>query len=303
MPKKLVAFAVGLGAILAFHGFAQQDVDYAKVEIKATKLSDTVYMMEGYGGNLGVSAGEDTVFLVDDQFAPLTAKIQAAIAKVSPEPVQFLLSTHLHRDHTGGNENFAKAGAVLVAHENVRRRMSTDQFNEFTKTTRPPSPKGALPIVPFAAAMSFHVNGEEIRVTHAPRAHTDGDSIVHFTKSDVIHLGDVFFNGLYPFIDAASGGSVDGTIAACDQVMATMGERTRLIPGHGPVAGRAELQAYRDMLATVSGRVRQAIAAGKSDEEIAKAGLTKEYDAQWGKGFFTPEQFAGAMAAMLRRSG
>ena len=301
--KKLLAFAVGLCAIFAFQGFAQQDVDYEKVEIKATRLSDTVWMMEGYGGNLGVSAGADTVFLVDDQFAPLTGKIQAAIAKVSAKPVQFLLNTHLHRDHTGGNENFARAGAVLVAQDNVRRRMSTDQFNEFTKTTRQASPKAALPIVTFASSMSFHVNGEEIRVAHAPRAHTDGDSIVHFTKSDVIHMGDVFFNGLYPFIDAASGGSVDGVIAACDQVMKTMGERTRIIPGHGPVAGRAELQAYRDMLATVSGRVRKAIAEGQSDEQISKAGLTREYDEKWGKGFFTPEQFAGALAAMLRRPG
>lgn len=275
--------------------------DFARVEITTTKLSPTVWMMEGAGGNLAVSAGEDSVFLVDDQFAPLTAKIQAAVARISPRPVQFLLNTHWHFDHTGGNENFGKASAVIVAHENVRRRMSTEQFIEGLKMKMPPSPKAALPVVTFTATMSFHLNGEEIRVLHAPRAHTDGDAIIHFTGSDVIHMGDVYFNGIYPFIDASSGGSVEGVLSACDQVIEMATDKTRIIPGHGPLSNRAELRVYRGVLATIAERVRKAISEGKSDAEIARAGLTADYDATWGKGFLKPDQFVAILAGALRK--
>jgi len=277
--------------------------DFSKVEIKTTRLSDTVYMLEGAGGNIGVSAGEDTVFMVDDQYAPLTPKIIEAVAKFTPKPVQFVLNTHWHGDHTGGNESMGKAGAIVVAHENVRRRMSAEQFDSFWKSKTAASPKAALPVVTFTASMSFHVNGEEIRVVHVPRAHTDGDAIVHFPKSDVVHMGDVAWNGIYPFIDYSAGGSVTGTIAACDQVLGMVTDKTRIIPGHGPLATRADLQAYRDMLATVSGRVRQAIAAGKSDEEIGKMELSKEFDAKWGVRFLRGEQFTTMLATGMRQSG
>ena len=277
--------------------------DFSKVEIKTTKLAGTVYLLEGRGGNIGLSAGEDSVFIVDDQYAPLTPKIVAAIAKISPKPVQFVLNTHWHGDHTGGNENLGKAGTVIVAHENVRRRLATDQFVDMAKEREPAAPKGALPIVTFTAGISFHLNGEEIRVFHVSRAHTDGDAIVHFTGSDVIHMGDVLWNGLYPFIDYSSGGSVTGTIAACDQVLALATDKTKIIPGHGPLATRADLKAYRDMLATISGRVRQAIVEGKSDEEIAKLGVSREWDEKWGVRFLKPEKFATLLAAGMRNSG
>jgi len=300
MNKTLSALVTTI-AVLASPAFAQ---DFSKVEIKATKLTETVYMLEGAGGNIGVSAGEDSVFVIDDQFAPLTPKIVAAIAHISPRPVQFVLNTHLHGDHTGGNENLGKAGAIIVAHENVRRRMSTDQFIEFMNTTTKTSasPKAALPIVTFAGSMGFHLNGEEIRVLHAPRAHTDGDAIVHFTGSDVIHMGDTFFNGMYPFIDISSGGTVEGTIAACDLVLGMATDKTRLIPGHGPLASRSDLRVYRDMLAAISARIRKAIAEGKSDEDIAKAGLTQDFDEKWGKGFLKPDRFAGMLAAGMRKA-
>ena len=277
--------------------FAQ---DFSKVEIKATKLNDTTYMLTGAGGNLGLSVGEDAVFLIDDQYAPLTDRIGAAIKQITPRPVKFVLNTHWHGDHTGGNENMGKAGALIVAHDNVRKRMSTEQFIELLKMNVKPSPKAALPVVTFDGNMTFHVNGEELRALHMPRAHTDGDAIVHFTKSDVIHMGDIYFNGMYPFIDASSGGTVEGTLAACDQALALATDATRIIPGHGPLSNKAELKAYRDMIATVHGRVKEQVAAGRKPDEIFAAGVTKDFDEKWGKGFIKPPTFVQMLAGMAK---
>jgi cyclase len=224
-----------------------------------------------------------------------------AIAKISPRPVQFVFNTHWHGDHAGGNENLGKAGAIIVAHENVRRRMSTDQFIELFKEKVPASPRAALPIVTFAGTMSFHLNGEEIRIIHAPRAHTDGDAMVYFTGSDILHMGDTYFNGLYPFVDYGSGGSIEGVIAACDMALGMVTDKSRVIPGHGPVSTRAELVAYRDMLRAVASRVRGAINEGKTDEQISKASLSKDFDEKWGKGFLKPEAFIGMIAAGMRK--
>lgn len=194
---------LALLALAASPALAQRD--FSKVEIRTTRLTDSTYMLTGSGGNIGLSVGEDAVFLVDDQYAPLTERIKAAIAKITAKPVRFVLNTHWHGDHVGGNENFAGAGAILVAHENVRQRMGAEQFVEFHRTRVPPSPGAALPVVTFTDGVTFHLNGDEIRAVHVPRAHTDGDAIVHFLKNDVIHAGDVFWNGMYPFIDASSG--------------------------------------------------------------------------------------------------
>jgi glyoxylase-like metal-dependent hydrolase (beta-lactamase superfamily II) len=253
-------------------------------------------MLMGAGGNMGLSVGEDATFLIDDQFGPLTAKIQAAIAAVTDKPAKFILNTHWHFDHTGGNENFGGTGAVIVAHENVRRRMSTDQFIEFMKTPVPASPHAALPVVTFAQGLTFHLNGDEMRVIHVPRAHTDGDAIVHFVKSDVIHMGDVFFNGMYPFIDTSSGGTIQGVIAACDRVLAIANDETRIIPGHGPLSNKAGLRAYRDMLATVADRIGKLVAEGKKVEDIAAAKPTADLDEKWGNGFVKPDTFAQMVA-------
>jgi cyclase len=288
--------AAGL-AFAACSSIAQQD--FSKVEIGTIKLNETTYMLTGAGGNLGLSVGEDAVFLIDDQFAPLTDKINAAIARITPKPVRFVLNTHWHFDHTGGNENYGRAGALIVAHENVRKRMGSEQFIEFLRMKTPPSPKPALPVVTFAGAMSFHLNGEEIRAIHVARAHTDGDSIVHFLGGDVIHMGDVYFNGFYPFIDTASGGTIDGVVAACDQVLGIATDRTKIIPGHGPLGTKADLQAYRDMLATVAARVKKMIAEGRKLEEITAAGVSRDYDDKWGKGFIAPAKFAEMVAMNL----
>jgi cyclase len=280
--------------------FAQQD--FSKVEIKAEKLSDTVYMLTGAGGNMGLSVGADAVFLIDDQFAPLAPKIKAAIARLTPKPVQWLLNTHFHFDHTGGNEAFGGDGSVIVAHDNVRRRMSTDQLIAMGSSMNPQkaSPKVALPVVTVQGELSFHINGDELHAFHVPRAHTDGDLIVHFRKSDVIHMGDVFFNGNYPFIDASSGGTAAGVIAAHDRVLSLSSDTTRIIPGHGRLATKADLQATRDMLLNVMQRIQEMRRAGKSDADIRAAKPSAEFDARYGGGFVKPEAFVqmllGAMA-------
>jgi len=276
-------------SLLSLPAFAQQD--FSKVEIRTEKLSDTVYMLVGAGGNLGLSVGDDAVFLVDDQFAPLTPKIEAAIAKITPKAVKFVLNTHWHGDHTGGNENLGKAGALIVAHENVRKRMSVENFIEFLGMKTEPDPRIALPVVTFTTDVTFHLNGDEIFAQHAPRAHTDGDAIVQFRKSDVVHMGDIMFNKLYPFIDTSTGGTVEGVIAAADRTLKEVGDSTRIIPGHGPLANRADLQAYRDMLATISGRIRDQMRAKRTLEQVQAAKPTAEFDAVWGKGFLKPDKF------------
>ena len=298
MKARDLVVAIGLAATLPTP--AQQD--FSKVEIRTTKLDESTYVMEGAGGNLGLSIGEDAVFLIDDQFAPLTERIQAAIAKLTPKPVRFVLNTHWHGDHTGGNENFGKTGAIVVAHENVRSRMSTEQFIELMKMTEKASPKAALPIVTFASSVTFHLNGDEIRVFHVPKAHTDGDAIVHFVKSDVVHMGDVYFNGMYPFIDTSSGGSIRGVISACDRALAIVGDATKIIPGHGPLSNKAELKAYRDMLAGVAERIGKLVAEGRKAEDIVAANPTAEFDGKWGAGFMKPPRFVQMVVMDLQRN-
>lgn len=289
MTLRHIRFLMLCATLAAGPAIAQQD--FSRVEIKTEKLSATTYMLTGSGGNIGLSVGPDAVFLVDDQFAPLTPKIEAAVARLSPKPVRFVINTHWHSDHTGGNENLGKAGALIVAHENVRKRMSTEQFIQFLNMKVAPEPPMALPVVTFASDVTFHLNGDEILVRHVPRAHTDGDAIVHFRQSDVLHMGDIFFNKLYPFIDTASGGTVDGVIAGADRGLELAGSETKIIPGHGPLATKADLKAYREMLATVSVRIKDSKRAGKTVEETVAAKPTAEFDAVWGNGFFQAPRF------------
>jgi cyclase len=265
--------------------------NYDKVEIKTEKISPTTYVLFGAGGNIGVSIGDDAVFIIDDQYAPLTPKITAAIKALTDKPVKFVLNTHWHGDHTGGNENFGKAGALIVAHENVRKRLSSDQFIEYMRAKVPAAPKEALPVVTFTQDVTFHLNGDEINAFHVPKAHTDGDAIVHFKKTNVVHMGDTYFNGFYPFIDLSSGGTAEGVVATADRVLALSDDKTRIIPGHGPMSNKAELKVFRDMLATISGRVSAMMKQGKKLEEIIAAKPTAEFDERWGKGFIPPAKF------------
>lgn len=289
MKVPLAVLALAAAALPA----AAQQQDFSTVEIKAEKVADGVYMLTGAGGNIGLSVGRSGAFVIDDQYAPLTDKILAAIRAITPDPVRFVLNTHWHGDHTGGNENMGKAGALLVAHENVRRRMSAEQLSATFNRSTPPSPEAALPVVTFTDAVTFHWNGDEIRVRHVPPAHTDGDSIVHFVKADVVHMGDLFFNGGYPFIDTSSGGMVDGVIAAAEQALAGIGKRTRIIPGHGPLATRADLQAYRDVVKTLRDRIAKLKAEGKGRDEAVAAKPTADHDAKWGTGFMKGDVFTG----------
>jgi glyoxylase-like metal-dependent hydrolase (beta-lactamase superfamily II) len=286
---KIVSCATIALALAAGSAWAQQQ-DWSKVEVRIEPVAGNVHMLTGQGGNIGVLVGDDGVILVDDQYAPLTDKIVAALGTLSPKPVRFVINTHMHGDHTGGNENLGKGGSIVVAHDNVRRRMSEEQFNATFDRKTPPSPPGALPIVTFSADVTLHQNGEEMHVFHVRNSHTDGDSIVHFRKANVIHMGDTYFNGLYPFVDTGAGGSLDGVIAVADQVLGMMNDQTLIIPGHGKVSKRAELQRYREVLATARSRILALIEAGKTSEEVLAAMPMKDFDAEWGWYFITPER-------------
>jgi cyclase len=282
--------AAALLALAAAPATAQMNWD--TVQIRAERLTDNLHVLFGQGGNIGLSVGEDGAFVVDDQFAPLTPKILAAIAGLTPRPVRFVVNTHWHGDHTGGNENMAAAGALLVAHDNVRRRMNPAEFRDLVGRSQQ-APKGALPVVTFTSEVTFHWNGETIRVFHVPASHTDGDAIIHFTRADVVHMGDTFFNGGYPFVDVSSGGNVNGIVAVADRVLAACRPGTIIIPGHGPVADCAALRRYRDVVATVRDRVRAEMQkeGGRTLEQLKAAGLSAEFDATWGRGFIRPDVF------------
>lgn len=284
-------------ALLPFGLSAQQNFD--TITVKATALRGGVYMLTGAGGNMGLSVGDDAAFLVDDQFAPLTPKILAAIASVTSKPVRFVVNTHWHFDHTGGNENMGRAGALIVAHNNVRKRMSTEQFIQQMQRRVPPSPPAALPVVTFTDSVSFHINGDQLVAFHVPPAHTDGDVIVHFTNADVIHMGDLFMTISYPFIDLSSGGHVRGFVDAADRALAVCTPQTIVIPGHGPITNCAGLKEWRDVIATVQNRVRAELQRGRTLEQIKQANLTADFDAKWGKGFVTPALLVEAVYRSL----
>jgi cyclase len=287
-------------AFLAAPGVAQQD--FSKVEVKVERLAPGVAVLFGAGGNIGLSYGEDGNAIVDDQYAPLTPKILAALRTLDPDPVRFVINTHWHGDHTGGNENFGKAGAVILAHENVRVRMSSEQFLALFNEKVPPSPAGALPVVTFTAGVTLHLNGDTLRVIHVHNAHTDGDSLVHWRKANVLHMGDTFFHKVtFPFIDLDSRGSIDGMIAAAEKGLATANDRTRIIPGHGPVATRAELAAYRDMLKDVRNKVAAGIAAKQTLDQIKAQKIVARYGMT--DGFMKPDAFVESVYKSLTKPG
>ncbi len=293
-----VAVALAAGLWLAAPATGQ---DFEEVEIQTLPVAPGLHVLVGRGGNLAVSSGPDGVLLVDDQYAPLSEKIRAAVRAISPHPIRFVVNTHWHEDHTGGNEALGEAGAVIVAHDNVRSRMKAGQLIEGLERRVPPAPAGALPVLTFADGITFHWNGGTIEVVHVRAAHTDGDALVRFRDRDVIHMGDLYFNGFYPFIDVWSGGSIDGTIAGVDAVLAEVGPETTIIPGHGPLSNREELRRYRDMLDQVRARVRAALARGLDAEALVAEKPTADLDPEWGDGFLEPEQFLRIVHADLSR--
>ena len=296
---RLVLVLAGVALVFAGSAPGVWAQGFEDVEIRTIELAPDLYMMAGRGGNLAVSAGDDGVFLVDDQYAPLTPKIRAAIAAVSDAPIRFVLNTHWHGDHTGGNENLGRAGALIFAHDNVRRRMSVEQFMEALDRRVPPSPDAALPVVTFTEGVTFHLNGDQLHAFHVAPAHTDGDAVVHFRAANVIHMGDVYFANGFPFVDLSSGGSIQGLIAAVDLVLGMADSKTRIIPGHGSLSTRAELVEYRSMLVTIRDRVRDGLARGQSLDELLAARPTREFDEVWGQGFIDPPSFVRAVYRSL----
>jgi glyoxylase-like metal-dependent hydrolase (beta-lactamase superfamily II) len=275
--------------------------DFSAVQITTTELADGIYVMFGAGGNMGLSVGEDGAFLIDDQFAPLSDKIMAAIGDVTDDDVEFLLNTHWHGDHTGGNEAFGNAGAIIVAHDNTRVRMTEEQFREIFNQTYPPASTAALPIVTFNDEMSFHWNGDTIRAFHVAPAHTDGDVILHFENADIFHMGDNFFNGFYPFIDVYSNGDINGIIAAGYQVLAMANANSQIIPGHGPMGTPDDLRDWLQVIRATRESVQNLIDRGLSEDEVVAARPTAEFDEQYGGGFMNPENYNRLLYQSLSR--
>ncbi|WP_132704616.1 MBL fold metallo-hydrolase [Winogradskyella wandonensis] len=265
-------------------GFSQGRFD--DVEIKSEKLSENVYVLFGAGGNIGVSVGEDGVFVIDDQFAPLSEKILAKIKTLSDKPLKFLVNTHWHGDHAGGNENMAKAGATIIAHNNVKTRLLNPRRDGSN------NPKEALPVITFKEQLYITINGEPVGVFHVANAHTDGDAMLYFTESNILHTGDTYFKGRYPYIDLNSGGSVNGYIEAVKRGFILVDDGTKIIPGHGTIANKEDYRAFLKMLETLKANISQAIAEGKTEDEVkADESLTKEYDdLGYGSGFINSER-------------
>ncbi len=260
-----------------------QTPDFSKVEITATKVAGNIYMLQGQGGNIGVSVGADGILIVDDQFAPLADKIKAALKTLGEGKLKFVLNTHWHGDHTGGNVQFGPE-APIIAHDNVRRRLATEQKSEFFKRTTPASPKEALPVVTFDKSLSVHFNGEEIKVIHFPQGHTDGDSVIFFTNSNVVHMGDDFFVARFPFVDLESGGSVQGLTRNIGEIIPKLAADVKIIPGHGPISTVEDLKQYHHMLMETTAVVQSKMKAGKTGAQIKAEGLPAEW-ASWGSGF------------------
>jgi cyclase len=284
--------ATYLAFLLLSAGVVVGQQDFSNVEVKAAKVAGNVYVITGAGGNIGVSVGEDGIILVDDQYAPLAPKIEAALEAITDKPLRFIINTHYHGDHTGGNEHFGKS-APIIAHENVRKRL--EEGMSLPNRQVPPAPKGALPILTFNDTLTIHINGEDVRAVHFPRAHTDGDSVIWFTRSNVVHMGDNFFNGMFPFIDLDGGGSVQGMIAVVEKVASMIPVDTRVIAGHGPLGDRESLRAYAAMLRETSAVVSAGIEAGKSAAQLKEEGALARWDQQWGQGFIKTDRFIDSL--------
>ncbi len=285
MRPFITAFA---GALLVASSAAAQR-DFSDVEIKPIEVTEGLYMLQGAGGNIGLSVGDDGAFIVDDQFAPLSEKIMAAIKTITDKDVAFVINTHFHGDHTGGNEAFGEGGAHIVAHDNVRKRLKEGLTRAGGNVT-PPAPEAALPVITFSKSISFYWNDRDIYIAHPQNAHTDGDAIIFFKDKNVVHMGDVFFNGGFPFIDLEAGGDLGGYIETHEWVLKKTDEETKIIPGHGPLATRDDLQKTVTMLKDVRSLVQAQIDKGLDEDAVVAADPLKKYADDWGQGFINSER-------------
>ena len=277
--KSLVLFLSSL--TLASSVFAQQD--FSSVEIIPHHVAGSVYYLEGRGGNIGLSIGEDGIVMIDDQFAPLTEKIVAAIRSLSDGEIRFLINTHVHGDHTGGNENLGNMGVLILARDEIRVRLAQQ------------APAAALPVLTYSDAITIHLNGEEVYAFPVPPAHTDGDTFIHFKDSDVVHTGDVFRTTAFPVIDTNNGGTLKGTLEALGRLIGIAGPNTKILPGHGVVSNREDVMGFRDMVLDVSGQVEDLMARNMSYDQVARADPTAAYNAQYGD----PDRFLRALYTEL----
>ena len=293
--KQIILALTAVLILTSFGTVSAQDLD--KVQITSVKVTDNIYMLQGAGGNIGLSFGSDGIFIIDDQFAPLHEKIIAKIDELTGGTVAesantFLLNTHFHGDHTGGNELLGKTGAVIMAHQNVRKKLSVEMNIPFFKSTNPAVADIGLPVITFEQDITLHLNGDEVNIIHVGPAHTDGDAIVHFSKADVIHGGDILFTSSYPFIDLDNGGSVSGVIAAVETILKLAGDKTKIIPGHGDLTDKAGIEAYHKMLSTIFESVSEMVADNKTLEQIIASKPTADFDVQF-NGFISNEAFLG----------
>ena|SRR5215207_877621 len=274
---------------------SSQAQKFKDVEIIVNQLDNNgTYMLVGKGGNIGLSVGDNGVLLIDSQFKQLTDKILSAINnRITDKPVKFLIDTHWHQDHTGGNENFVKNGAIIIAHENVRERLNTEQFVDFLNKTFEASPLNALPTITYNDSITFYFNEDKIDVYHLPHAHTDGDSIIYFNKRNIIHTGDIYVNGRYPFIDHSSGGSIDGIITGIEKIISIIDNETKVIPGHGLLSNLGELQDYLIMLKDIRQQVLTMVNNGATLNEIIKSDITSKYDNLYSDSFINSGDFLG----------
>ncbi len=298
--KKAVPTGIALlvGVVAVFSTALAQEPG---ITFKSTELAPGLYMLEGEGGfsggNLGLLTGEDGVVLIDDGVPPVTDELLAAIGELTGDPVEFVVNTHVHGDHIGANEAFGQAGATIVAHDNLRRRLLAEGFK--TAAGQVPAPEDALPVVTFSDSVTFHLNGRSAFVFHVEQAHTDGDAVIHFRDDNVLHAGDVLFNRLFPFIDLDSGGTVDGFLAAQRRLLALADDATKIIPGHGALASKADLAAAVAMLEDAQARVRALVEAGRSEEEILAANPLADYHDDWNWGFITTERMTRTLVRAL----
>jgi cyclase len=304
--SRVALHARALAAVCCAFGFAPvvsaQAPDMSKVEYRTEKLTDTLFVLFGGGGNIAVLTGPDGALVVDSDVPDLSPKLRAALTLLSEKPARFLVNTHFHFDHAGGNPTLGRAGLVIVAHDNVRKRLMTRQvINLGQDLVFEPTPAEGLPVVTFENGLTLHVNGEDVSINHVANGHTDGDAFVYFPKANVLHTGDLMMSVGYPFIDAGNGGSVDGLIAGHERALAVCNDQTRIIPGHGQLVARADLQAYHDMIATIRKRVADLVRKGRTLEQVRAAAPTREFDERWGKGFIKPEVFVERLFIDLKQ--
>ena len=301
-PRILVSAALvaALALVAPTMARAQGQQDFSQVQIKTTKLASNFYALDGQGGTIGVLAGPDGVFMVDAQFAPLSEKIAAAIKQVSDKPIRFLVNTHVHGDHTGGNENFGKMGATILARENLRNRLEHPNPGANGQPGVPTAAPG-LPVITYDAPLTIRMNGEEIRLIPAPKAHTDGDTFVKFVNANILMTGDFYRSIQFPNIDRANGGSLPGLVDALNAVIANSDANTKIVPGHGPVVDRAAVVAHRDMVTAVRDKVAALVREGKTQEQVVAAKPTADFDGKVQQPGTTADRFVGQLYAELKK--